>query len=61
MIESFRTKRYRDTQLEDFVGEIGAYELYDDLLIPNQMIAIWDTQEGRFEYFRTHITKYQIH
>ncbi len=60
MIESYKTKRYRDTILQDFVGELGSYHLYDGLLLPNKMTAIWLLDDGRLEYFNADIIDYKI-
>ncbi len=60
MIDSFRTKRYRNTTLEDFVGKVGAYQNYDGLLVPNKMTAIWDLKDGKLEYFKADIIEYKL-
>ncbi|GAA4273392.1 DUF6544 family protein [Aquimarina gracilis] len=60
MIESYRTKRYRGTTLEDFIGEVGEYKLYNQMLLPNKMIAIWDLEDRRLVYFNASIIDYKI-
>ncbi|MEW7289933.1 DUF6544 family protein [Aquimarina sp. 2304DJ70-9] len=60
MINSFKTKRYRDTLLEDFIGELGEYKDYNGLLVPNTMTAIWDLKEGKLEYFKADIIDYRL-
>lgn len=60
MISRFKTKRYRDTQLENFIGEVGEYKEYNGLLIPNTMIAIWDFKNEKEEYFKANIVDYKL-
>lgn len=60
MIDHFKTKRYRDTELEDFIGELGEYEDYNGLLIPNTMTAIWDLKKGKLKYFKATILDYKL-
>ncbi len=60
MINRFKTKRYKDTSLEDFIGELGDYHDYDGLLIPNTMTAIWDLKDGKMEYFKANIMDYKL-
>ncbi len=60
MIQSFKTKRYRDLTLENFIAKVGEYKDYSGLLIPNKMIAIWDLSEGKLEYFNANIVDYKI-
>ncbi|WP_109097255.1 DUF6544 family protein [Aquimarina sp. AU58] len=59
-IDHFETKRYRDTELENFIGEVGEYEDYDGLLIPNTMTAIWDLKKGKQQYFKAAILDYKL-
>ncbi len=60
MIECFKTKRYRDTFLENFIGEVGEYQDYNGLLIPNTMTAIWDLKDGKLDYFKASIIDYKF-
>ncbi|WP_271765710.1 DUF6544 family protein [Aquimarina algiphila] len=60
MIDLFKTKRYRDIELENFIGEVGEYQDYDGLIIPNKMTAIWDSKEGKQEYFKADIKGYTL-
>ncbi|MBQ4819699.1 DUF6544 family protein [Aquimarina sp. MMG016] len=60
MIDSFKTKRYRDTVLENFIGEVGKYKDYDGVLIPETMTAIWDLKDTRLEYFKADIIDYNL-
>ncbi len=60
MIDHFKTKRYRDTGLEDFIGEVGEYQDYNGLLIPNTMTAIWDLKKGKQKYFKATILDYKL-
>lgn len=60
MIDHFKTKRYRDTELEDFIGEAGEYQDYNGLLIPNTMTAIWDLKKGTQKYFKATILDYKL-
>ncbi|MBQ4804951.1 hypothetical protein J8L88_18950 [Aquimarina sp. MMG015] len=60
LIDHFETKRYRDTILENFIGEIGAYKSYDGFLLPNSMTGIWNINGQKLEYFKAKISRYEI-
>ncbi len=60
MIDHFKTKRYRDIELEDFIGEVGEYQNYNGLLVPNTMTAIWDLKKGKQKYFKANILDYKL-
>lgn len=60
LIDAFRGKRYKDTELENFLGKAENYKLMDGLLIPEKMTAIWELEEGSLEYFRAEISAYQL-
>ncbi len=60
MIDYFKTKRYRNTFLENFVGEAGEYKNFDGLLIPKTMTGIWELKDEKLEYFNASILAYQL-
>lgn len=56
----FESRRYMDDTLERFTGIAEDYKTIDGLYIPTKMRAIWNLEEGDFEYFNCTITKYWI-
>ncbi len=60
LIETFRGKRYRYKDMENFIGKATDYMQVSGLLIPKKMTAIWDLPEGPMEYFKAEISDYRI-
>ncbi|PKV48352.1 hypothetical protein ATE84_0350 [Aquimarina sp. MAR_2010_214] len=60
MIDHFKTKRYRDTELENFIGEVGKYQDRNELLIPDTMTAAWNLKKGKLNYFKASIVDYKL-
>lgn len=60
MIESFKTKRYRNHFLENFIGKTGNYKNFDGIMVPDKMVAIWDLKDQYLEYFNSEIIDYKL-
>lgn len=60
LLSHFKTKRYKDESLEEFTGIAENYKTMSGLLIPTTMRAIWNLEEGDFEYFNCELTNYTV-
>ena len=60
MITSFKTKRYMLDTLKDFTGIFNNYKIIDGLIIPTELTAIWNLEEGDYPYFKCNIVNYEL-
>lgn len=60
LLYRFESKRYMGETLENFTGIAEDYKKMEDLFIPTKMRAIWNLEDGDFEYFNCTITDYRI-
>ncbi len=54
-IYKIQTKRYKDGELENWTGYFRDYFRYDGVLIPGTIEAVWNLDEGDYQYARFHI------
>lgn len=60
LVKSFQTKRYMIDSLEDFTGIFQNYQDLQGLKIPIELTAVWNLNEGDYEYFNARIINYSI-
>lgn len=60
LITHFQTQRYKDESLEKFTGIVENYKEMKGLLIPSRLRAIWNLEEGDFEYFNATLTAFNL-
>ena len=60
LLYRFESKRYMEDTLENFTGIAEAYKTMGGLYIPSKMRAIWNLNDGDFEYFNATIAEYKI-
>ena len=56
----FESKRYMSETLENFTGLAEDYKFMEGLFVPSKMKAVWNLEQGDFEYFNCVITDYRI-
>lgn len=60
LLYRFESKRYMGDTLENFTGMADDYKMMNEVYIPSKMKAIWNLDQGDFEYFNAQITDYRI-
>jgi len=60
LIVSFESQRYCGEKLEYFTGKAENYKVMKGLCIPTTMKAIWNLEDGDFEYFNSDVHGYKI-
>ncbi len=59
-IYKFEAKRHYNDSLQNFTGIVDNYKEFSGMIIPSEMTAIWNLNEGDFEYFKAIITDYCV-
>ena len=54
-IYKMETERYKDGELEKWTGYLSDYFRHDGVLIPGTIEAVWNLEEGDYQYARFHI------
>lgn len=60
LLYRFESQRYMGEQLENFTGLAEEYKMMSGMYIPTKMKAIWNLENGDFEYFNAEIKDYRI-
>lgn len=59
-VSSFKTKRYMLDSLKDFTGTFENFKEFNSLMIPTELTAIWNLEEGDYPYFKCNIVNYEL-
>ena len=60
-IYKFEARRYFGDSLQNFTGLVDNYREFNGIMIPSGMTAVWNLNEGDFEYFKATVTDYVVH
>jgi hypothetical protein len=60
LLYRFESERYMGEHLENFTGLAQEYKMMSGLYLPTKMKAIWNLEQGDFEYFNAEITDYRM-
>ena len=56
-ITQFKTKRYKDKNLENFTGYYSDYRAVDGMKVPFYLEATWNLESGDFRYAKFKVKK----
>jgi len=60
LLHQFKSRRYMGETQESFTGIAEDYTMMAGMYLPSKMKAIWNLNNGDFEYFIAQITDYRI-
>jgi len=59
-IYKFEARRNYGNSLQKFTGLVDNYKDFNGIMIPSGMTAVWNLNEGDFEYFKATVTDYTL-